>query len=226
MAHQKAKPKSIPKVSRQQVGAWAGIVGPVTFVVIFTLMGWFSPNYNSKLMYVSALSLEPQGWVQKLNFVFVGASFLLFSYGFAARFQMGKASRAGPILFAIIGLSLMGSGPFVMDTVALPIPQMILHGQIHSILGALVFSLGPASCFVLCRRFREDQSWTKLHRWTLAAGIIMTVAVILMKLAALPVPTGPNVLSAWVGYIQRVAIITLMSSVSSVGYTMLKLIRR
>lgn len=206
----------------RRLGAWAGIVGPIIFVVIFTVEGCLRPGYEPTAMFVSALSLGSLGWIQILNFVVVGLSFLAFARGMAAQFSTGTASRAAPILFAIIGLSLVGSGPFVMDPAGTPFPDMSLHGQVHQLLGALVFLLGPASSFVLFRRFRVEPGWRALGRWSLAAGITMAAAVVLLKLATLPAPSSPNALSAWVGLIQRVAIVTLMSWVASVGVSMLR----
>lgn len=205
-----------------RLGAWAGIVGPTLFVATFFLEGWLRPDYESARMFVSALSLGPRGGIQIVNFLVVGTSFLMFSRAVAVQFPEGKASRAGPVLLALIGLGLFGSGPFVMDPGTALFPQMSLHSQVHNLLGAVVFSLGPVCCFVFARRFREDPAWHSMRGWTLAAGITMTVAVVLLKVAMLPPPASPNALSPWVGVIQRVAIVSLMSWVASVGVAMLK----
>jgi Na+/proline symporter len=85
-----------------------------------------------------------------------------------------------------------------------------------------VFSVGPASTFVLFRRFRIEPSWRAFARWTLAAGLVMTVGVLLLKVATLPPPASPNDLTRFVGVIQRVVIVTLMSWVASLGVSMLR----
>jgi len=204
------------------LGAWAAIVGPTLFVVVFTLEGWYRPGYEPAKMYVSALSLGPRGWIQILNFVVVGISFLLFARAIVAQFPNGAAARAGPILFAIMGLSLLASGPFVMDPQATPFSQMAWHSRVHHVLGAVVFSLGPASCLVFFRRFRRDPAWRPLGAWTFAAGLLMAAAVVLMKLATLPGGASVNALQAWLGAIQRVAIVSLMAWVASLGWWMLR----
>jgi hypothetical protein len=206
----------------RRLGAWAGLVGPTLFVATFTIEGWLRPGYSAIAMFVSALSLGSRGWTQVLNFVIVGLSFLAFARAVAAQFPAGTASRAAPILLGIIGLSLIGSGPFVMDAAGMLFPEMTLHGQVHHLLGAVVFSLGPASAFVLFRRFRREPDWRAMARWTLMAAIIMTAAVVLLKVATLRPPASPNALTAWVGLIQRVALVTLMGWVASVGTAMLR----
>ncbi len=207
-------------------GAWAGLGGPVLFVAVFVIEGWLRLGYASSRMYVSALSYGPFGWIQIANFVVVGLCFLLLSKSTAVQFRDGKASRAGPVLLAIVGLGLLGSGPFVMDPAGTPFPQMSTHGQVHAILGALVFSLGPASCFVFFRRFRADPTWGSFRWWTLAAGILMTTAVILLKVATLPPPASPNALSEWVGVLQRIIIVPLMAWAACLAGRMLWVAQR
>jgi hypothetical protein len=204
----------------RRVGGWAGVIGPSLFVVIFTIEGSLRPGYEPMRTFVSALSLGPRGWIQILNFIVVGTAFLVFACGIATQFPDGRASRFGPILLAAIGLGLIASGPFVMDSTTAIFARMTLHGRVHAILGALVFSLGPAVCFVFFRRFRVDPEWEGLRGWTLAAGVVMVVAAVLMKLATLPPPAPPNPLAGVVGAIQRVSIFSLMGWVASVGWVM------
>lgn len=190
--------------------AWSGIVGPVVFVAVFLIEGWVRPGYDPLAMFVSELALGPRGWVQAANFVIFGVLFLVFARGVAAAFPDGRASRAGPILLLIIGASFLVSGLFVMDPATTPRDQMSWHGRLHTLFGALVFSLSPVSCFVFSRRFRIDPAWRSLWWWTLAAGTISTAVVILMSVGPTQPPAAPNVWNAWKGLIQRTALITYL----------------
>src|SRR5215471_18412597 len=107
-------------LDRRPLAAWAGMVGPALFVAVFTVEGWLRPGYNPLGMYVSELSLGPRGWIQVANFVVVGVLLLVFARGVAAEFREGKASRAGPLLLAIIAFSLLVSGPLVTDPASTP----------------------------------------------------------------------------------------------------------
>jgi hypothetical protein len=198
-------------MDRRQRAAWAGMIGPPLFVAIFTLEGWLRPGYHPLGMFVSELSLGPRGWIQIVNFVVFGVLLLVFTRGVAAEFQSGKASRAGPILLTIIGIGFLASGPFVMDPVTTLRGQMSLHGKLHGLFGALVFSLSPVSCFVFLRRFREDPRWRSLQWWTLAAGTIIAAAVVVLSVGPTRPPAAPNAFNEWVGVIQRTAIITHLS---------------
>jgi hypothetical protein len=185
------------------------MMGPLIFVVIFTLEGWLRPGYPSRGMFVSELALGPRGWIQIVNFIIFGILFLVFARGVAAEFPDGKASRLGPILLTIIGISFLASGPFVMDPVTVPPDQMSLHGKLHmNLFGALVFSLSPVSCFVFLRRFREEPKWRSLRWWTLAAGIITVAVVVVMAAGPTQAPAAPNAFNEWRGLIQRTFIVT------------------
>ena len=191
---------------RRVLAGWAGMIGSALFVTVFTLEGWLRPGYDPRSTFISELSIGPRGWAQILNFIILGTLFLVFTWGVVDEFREGKASKAGPILLAIIGFSFLVSGPLVTDVASTPRDQMSLHGILHGIFGALVFSLSPISCFVFWRRFRQDPNWQILKGWTLAAGIITTAAVILLS-AAIKTQVIPNVFTPWNGLIQRMVII-------------------
>ena len=192
-----------------QLALWTGIIAPILFVAIFLLEGWLRPGYEPLSMYVSALSLGPRGWIQIANFIIFGALFLVFTRAIAAEFRTGKASRGGLILLIIIASCYLLSGPFVMDPANTSRDQMTIHGTLHGIFGGIVFTLMPLSCFVFLRRFREDPRWQFLQWPTLALGIISAAGVILLT-AATKFPDTQNIFTAWLGLIQRTAIVPFM----------------
>ena len=208
-------------MDKRVLAGWAGMIGSAFFVTVFTLEGWLRPGYNARSTFISELSIGPRGWIQILNFIILGLLFLVFTWGVAAEFQEGKASKAGPILLAIIGFSFLVSGPLVTDVAATPRDQMSLHGILHGIFGALVFSLSPISCFVFWRRFRQDPNWGHLKGWTLAAGIITTVAVILLS-ASTKTQVVPNVFTPWNGFIQRMVIIPYLIWIFAFAFALRK----
>jgi Protein of unknown function (DUF998) len=96
------------------------MTGPSLFLLTFTLEGWLRPGYHARAMFVSELALGPRGWIQSINFIVFGVLFLVFTRGVSGRFHSGRASRAGPVLLTIIGVSFLVSGFFTMDPVATP----------------------------------------------------------------------------------------------------------
>jgi len=192
--------------NRQSQAGWAGMIGSVLFVTVFTIEGWLRPGYDWRSTFISELSIGPRGWIQIINFIILGILFLVFTWGVAGEFREGKASKWGPILLAIIGFSFLVSGPLVTDVASTPRDQMSVHGIFHGIFGALVFSLSPVSVFVFWRRFSEDPNWKHLQGWTLIAGIITTVALIIFTASAKQ-PVQPNVFTPWNGLIQRTVLV-------------------
>jgi hypothetical protein len=212
---------------RLAAAPWAAMIGSAFFVATFTLEGWLRPGYDAREMYISELALGPRGPIQAANFMIGGALVLLFAWGIAPALRDGKASRAGPVLLALVGLCLLLSGFFVMDPVtsttyrtAPPMGQVSLHAKVHGILGALFFTLAPVSCFVLLRRFRAEPRWRSMVAWTIGAGALLVVAILLLRVGPARPPSAPNVLNAWCGALQRVAAVTFFAWLFRFGWVL------
>lgn len=203
-----------PVSRRRWVGlaAVSGMAGAVLFVAAFTIQAWMYPGYSWTGMFVSELSLGPHGWIQILNFLLTGALLLVFGRGLRASFSAGAASLAGPLLVQVLGVCLMVSGPYTTDPSALSGPPSA-HGLVHGIFGALFFTLAPVCCFVFYRRFRRDPAWRTLAGWTLAAGVLLSLGIIVLKISQQP-GTG---LFDWKGLVQRVLLVTLMAWIFAVA---------
>lgn len=187
----------------KKISSWFGIFGPILFILSFTINGFLRSDYNPVRNYISELSIGPQGWIQITSFMFLGISIMLFIPGFRASFPTGRASRSAPVLFMIIAVCYFLSGPFVTDPMAMFDNQQTIHGILHGIFGAIVFSLSDACCFVLWRRFRVDEKWKPFATPIFIAGIVMAVLIVLMKIGQLQ--TG--LISDLSGVIQRCCLI-------------------
>jgi len=195
-----------------RLAAVAGMAGAVLFVSVFTVYGWLCPGYSPTRMFVSELSLGPNGWVQMLNFVLTGALVVAFGRGLAAHFTTGAGSRAGPLLVQCMGVSLMMSGLFATDPSAM-FDQASAHGVVHGIFGAIFFTLAPVSCFVFYVLFRSDRAWRRMAGWTLAAGVVLALGIGLLKFSQQP----GNGLFEWKGLVQRVILVTFMAWIFAVA---------
>ena len=199
----------------KKTAPWAGMLGPALFTLSFTLNGQLRPGYSPVRRYISELSIGPGGWIQMLSFIWLGICLLLFALGLRAFLPEGKAARAAPALFSIIGVCYILSGPFVTDPAAMFDNQQTLHGTLHGIFGALVFSLSAAVCFVLWRSFARANRGL-LAAFSLAAGIIMVLLIALMKAGQLQA----GILSDWAGVIQRCCLLTSYALIFAVAFRM------
>jgi hypothetical protein len=171
-------------------------------------------------MFVSELSLGSWGWMQITNFLITGILILLFGRGVAKQFATGKAPKVGSICLQIIGLSLIASGPFVTDPSAM-FNQYSIHGIIHGIFGAIVFSLAPVTCFVFFHPFRRDPSWRVFAGWTITIGVLLVIGIGFLKVSQFP----QSNLFVWKGLIQRIILITYMTWILSFAIQLLKRLR-
>jgi len=183
--------------------AWAGATASVLLVAVFVLEDLLSPSFNWLSTAVSEHSFGPHGWIQISTFVLTGLLLLAFARG--VRRVFGRhGSMIGPWFLAIVGWGILLSGPFVADAAPATVysREATWHGIVHGMLGAIVFTLMPASCFVFYRRFRKDPLWRPLAAWTLAACVVIASAIVLLKIAQL----GP--LHGLAGLIQRIILVT------------------
>jgi len=206
----------------KKIGPWAGMLGTALFVLSFTVNGFLRPNYSPTRMYISELSIGAQGWIQIMSFMLLGFAIVVFALSLKTAFPTGKASRAAPILFLVIGVCYVLSGPFVTDPAVLFDSQQTLHGILHGIFGAIVFSLSAAVCFVLWRRFRADGNWKPLAPFASISGIGMTVLILLMKLGQLQ----PGPLQTYAGVVQRGCLLFSYTLIFAVSWRMRKLAKR
>ena len=204
---------------RKKIAGLAGMIGTALFALSFTINGWLHPGYSPVQNYISELAIGPTGWIQMISFLVLGGSIVLFAVGVGATFRTGKASRAAPVMFLMIGICYMISGLFATDPQAMFDNQQTAHGMVHGIAGALVFSLSAASCFVLWQRFRIDEKWRSMSVVSLAAGMIMTILIVLMKIGQLQ----SGLLHDWAGVVQRCCLMTSYAWIFAVSFKIKKL---
>ncbi len=185
---------------------WAGMTAAALFVLIFTVEGSLRPGYSALRTEVSALSLGSRGWIQILNFILSGGLLLLFATGLLKQFRREQRPTLGPILLVITASCLLLSGPFVMDPPGTPRSLWTGHGWVHQLLGAVVFTLFPISCFVVGRAMQDRVSF---RGWSRGAGWLIIAALVGMKLAQTQ-PTG-SFFAVRLGLFQRVALITYLT---------------
>jgi hypothetical membrane protein len=151
---------------------WAGIVGPVLFVLVFTVDGALTPGYSAMRDVISFLELGPAGWIQRLNFILTGLLIILFALGF---FQwMRPRSVPGwlsvtTILIALSGVGLIMAGPFLPD--APGTAQTSVHGVLHTLAFTVVFLPLGLACLSVGGKF--------IHGWySLLAGLFPIIAAL------------------------------------------------
>jgi hypothetical protein len=198
---------------------YAGIVGPLAFIVVFLVEGAMRPGYSPWRMYVSQLATGPGGWVQVANFFMCGILVLAFAIAMRASTAGTRGSIGAPVLIALFAVSLLVAGTFTTDPgLGYPVgaPEVhTLHGTIHGFAGLAVFTLLPAACFVTAWHFASEQgSW----RWVVYS-ITVGVALIVLFFGGFAVGQWAG---APTGLYQRIAIITGWTWIAAVAWRLVQ----
>src|SRR6266568_9018894 len=93
---------------------WAGVIGPILFVFVFSLDGFLKPNYTS--LPISYLELGANGWIQSANFIVLGLLLMLFALGFSQRMDpliKRLPLLASTVLLLLVGLAFANDGVFI-----------------------------------------------------------------------------------------------------------------
>src|SRR6266516_1968181 len=95
----------------------AGVVGPILFVLVFTIDGWLSPGYSPLSQSVSSLGTTgTYAWIQNTNFVVFGLLLMAFAVGFSRQMRevlSRQALRTSTLLLLLTGAGLVNDGFFM-----------------------------------------------------------------------------------------------------------------
>jgi hypothetical protein len=164
--------------------ALAGMVGPVVFALVAVVLtfaqygfmlglGW-KPLGASDVPWPSGLALGPLGWLQVLNFAFLGLTLIFFALGLHREVaSRGRLSWAGPALLVVSGSALILAA-FKTDPHLMQGPQT-WHGAIHLLAFILLVLSFLLSLFFWWRRLGRDLERRGYALYTLITAIVYIV---------------------------------------------------
>ena len=196
-------------LSRLRAELAAGILGPIAFVVLFTVEGAVRDGYDPVRHFVSLLSLGDRGWLQITNFVVGGSLFAIFGLAIGRSWAVRSPALWVPRLLVVVGIGLVMAGLFPPDP-ALGYPPgtpaglptgVSDHGGVHYTAALAVFVGLAASMFIAARWAPSGRART----WAVYS-IVSGMAVLAGWLGSFMV-VGPSGLIETAGLGQRIAII-------------------
>lgn len=104
---------SVPPRLRRRL--WYVVGGAVLFMTTACAEGARRPDYDAWHQSISALSLGPGGWIQKLNFIVFGAIVLSTVAIWRRVLATGRGATAVPVLTTLTGVSLVVCGLVPQD---------------------------------------------------------------------------------------------------------------
>ena len=106
------------------VSGFAGILGPIAFVTVFTILGQVTPGYSAFTDVISNLELGQIGWVQQLNFLQMGTLIIVFALGFR-KVMAGIVQRKLRLPTALLIVSRLGMVVAAFFTPAYPVVHVV-----------------------------------------------------------------------------------------------------
>ena len=189
---------------------YAGVVGPLLFIVVFLIEGATRPGYSAWRNFVSQLATGDLGWMQVVNFLVCGTLMFAFAIGLRETIKGTRGSIGGPVLLGLFAVALLVAGIFVTDpALGYPVgaPQVhTAHGMIHGLAGLAAFTLLPAACFVMAWHFASESGSGRWAAYSVAVGVLLLVMFVASTTASTLDATG-TWRNAPTGLLQRIAII-------------------
>jgi hypothetical membrane protein len=203
---------------------WAGVFGPVLFVIVVLVAGALVPDYDPVHHFVSLLAIGQNGWLQTLNFVISGALIAGFGLALARAWPSDRVGRTASIAIGVGGAGLILAGFLPTDPgqgfppgapAGLP-TETSWHAAIHY-LGALLFFLGiPAAEALIGRR-----AWRNGQRTFAAYSVTSGLAMLLLDSLALTLALVGGAGADIAGLVQRASIVSGCVALAVIALTVI-----
>ena len=159
--------------------AFAGVIGPIFFVVVFTIAGFLRPGYSPVRRSISTLGTGPNAWLADAD-AFIFAALLL---AFAVAFFLGMrpAITRGWLAACLVCFILASIGVFN----AAIFPAATGTARLHWIIGFLPAFLAPVAAYIIAGvQWMRAPGW-RGYGWYSLATALGSVVLILVSFALL-----------------------------------------
>ena len=159
-----------------------GTAGTVVFPLVYVVEGLTRPDYDSLRQAISALSLGPGGWVQRLDFAICGVGVLWSALVWRRILAGGVCATWYPIVRAVEGFGLVAIAFFSQDA-AYGYPPGAPSGATPPTPAGLVHLVGTivivnAMCIgllIIARRFWKAPGWRGWATYSIASAVATMV---------------------------------------------------
>ena len=183
----------------------AGLVAPIFYIVLVSVLGLVEPNFSHKTDMMSILGGVKgiRGLVFNVGVVITGLLLIVFAYGLHQNINKGVGSKIGPILIVLAGLGLFGSAIFSCNANCLNVIETrTTIGILHMISAFVAGSCLAISPFFIFFRMKKDPLWKKYRSFTLAIGVLSNLPGIVLWVSIFTVR-----IPEWEGVIQRLGLL-------------------
>jgi len=169
--------RSAQQLTLLRLGLWAGIIGPILFVLVFTIDGALTPGYSAINNAVSDLEFGATGWIQRVNFLVLGLLLILFALAF---FQSIRPLLASPWRQISASLLILSGAGFLLASLFLPAArgesQHAVHAILHTVAFSLVFIPLGVACLLIGAQLVRMRGWRGFGVYSLVTGLLTLIA--------------------------------------------------
>ncbi len=205
----------------QQWLAIAGIIAPILYISVATILGLLEPGYSHRTMMMSILGGVGglRGAAFNIGLSLTGTLLIAFAFGLYRGTNQGRAKSVGLVLLVIAGVGMLGSAYFHCDLDCVNvIKEPNLRGQMHMLFAfftGLSFAFSPLPFFF---SQKKDPRWKKYSAVTLAAAILANIPGIIFWITMFTTR-----LPEWEGIIQRLGLLFPLMWVEVMAIQLLRL---
>lgn len=184
---------------------FAGLAAPVFYLVVVSILGLLEPDFSHRTDMMSMLGgVEGiRGLLFNIGVVITGLLLIIFAFGLHQSIHQGVGSKIGPILIALGGVGLFGSGIFSCDVNCVNvIESKTLVGWLHMLSAFIAGSCLAISPFFIFFRMKQDELWEKYRSFTLAIGVFANLPGVVLWVSMFT-----SRLPGWEGVIQRLGLL-------------------
>ena len=183
----------------------AGLVAPVFYIVLVSILGLLEPNFSHRTDMMSILGGVDgiRGLIFNIGVVITGLLLIIFAYGLHQDINNGVGSKIGPTLIVLAGFGLFGSAIFSCNVNCLNvIESKTTIGILHMISAFVAGSCLAISPFFIFFRMKKDTRWKKYRSFTLSVGLLANLPGIVLWVSIFTVR-----IPEWEGVIQRLGLL-------------------
>jgi hypothetical membrane protein len=193
------------KMNINSYSVLAGLVAPIFYLVLVSTLGLLEPDFSHRTDMMSMLGgVEGiRGLLFNIGVVITGLLLIVFAFGLHQSIHHGVGSKIGPILIALGGVGMFGSGIFSCDVNCVNvIESKTFIGILHMLNAFVAGSCLAISPFFIFFRMKQDKLWEKYRSFTLAIGVFANLPGVVLWVSMFT-----SRLPEWEGVIQRLGLL-------------------
>jgi hypothetical membrane protein len=198
--------------------ALAGVVGPILYVVVFTLAGFLRPGYSPVRQSISTLGVGANAWLLNTDAVVFGALLLAFAIGFFLLMQ--QVIKKGRLRTCLVLLILSSVGAINTGLFPAASATVVLHWTLGFLLGLLPL---VAVYTIVGWQWRHLSNWRGYGWYSLATAIAAVVLILLSFVLLAPRSASGGPWTQVGGLIERVLVLVVFAWHVVIGWRLFTL---